>query len=136
MTDLVLPFCDPRAENVALSGGKGARLAKLAATGFNVPTGLIITTGAYRLFADSATEVLAAVADFDPSEVGDLAARSQALIADLSGLPLPEPVRTDIAAVLDTIEIGKSYAVREPVPKKSMEANPASTRSRSWRWRV
>ena len=112
MTDLVLPFSDPRAADVELSGGKGASLAKLTAAGFNVPTGLIITASAYRLFADSAADVLAAVADYDPSDVGDLVARSQALIAELSGLPLPDPIGTSIAAVLDTLGIGNSYAVR------------------------
>ncbi|MEV4287674.1 PEP/pyruvate-binding domain-containing protein [Nonomuraea bangladeshensis] len=47
--NLVLPLADPAAE-LALAGGKGASLARLARAGLPVPRGFHVTTAAYRAF--------------------------------------------------------------------------------------
>lgn len=44
----VLSLTDPRATDVAVSGGKGANLARLTQAGFPVPSGFVISTDAYR----------------------------------------------------------------------------------------
>jgi pyruvate,water dikinase len=44
----VLALSDPRACDVAVSGGKGTSLAKLTQAGFPVPPGFVISTDAYR----------------------------------------------------------------------------------------
>lgn len=45
-----ISFFDPRATLLEISGGKGANLAKLAQAGLPVPSGIILTTAAYRQF--------------------------------------------------------------------------------------
>lgn len=47
---LLLSFSDNHADELALSGGKGASLARLAAGGLPVPPGVIVTAAAYQLF--------------------------------------------------------------------------------------
>jgi phosphohistidine swiveling domain-containing protein len=62
----ILPFSHPQAQQVDLTGGKGASLAKSAAAGFPVPPGAIVTAEAFRrwrgepeLSAELAAEVRA-----------------------------------------------------------------------------
>src|SRR5687768_5198459 len=53
MTDrLVIPLEQVRATDAAFAGGKGANLGELAAHGFPVPVGFVITTHAYREHLD------------------------------------------------------------------------------------
>jgi len=44
---LVLPFDDPRCQDVALTGGKGASLASMTANGLPVPPGFVVTSPAF-----------------------------------------------------------------------------------------
>ncbi|MBX3016000.1 MAG: hypothetical protein KF832_31050 [Caldilineaceae bacterium] len=50
-TRWIVPFTDEQI-TLALVGGKGANLAKLAQAGFPVPTGFLITTQAYQHFVE------------------------------------------------------------------------------------
>ncbi len=52
MIQSILYFSDP-GTTLALAGGKGANLAKLARAGFSVPPGFIIATNAYRAFVET-----------------------------------------------------------------------------------
>ncbi len=52
-TDYCLRFDQPDAQKLILTGGKGANLAKMAAAGFPVPDGFIITTTAFDFFLQS-----------------------------------------------------------------------------------
>ena len=52
MTTFVLPF-DSSDATLALVGGKGANLSRLARAGFPVPPGFLITTAAYRAFVQA-----------------------------------------------------------------------------------
>jgi pyruvate,water dikinase len=45
---ILLPFTDPLAQQVDLTGGKGASLARSTAAGFPVPPGVIVSAEAYR----------------------------------------------------------------------------------------
>lgn len=47
---MIFTFHDPHASELALSGGKGANLARLTAGGLPVPPGLIVSASAYQLF--------------------------------------------------------------------------------------
>jgi pyruvate, water dikinase len=51
-TPLVLPFTDPRARDVALSGGKGAGLAVMSGAGLPVPPGFVVTSAALSAAVD------------------------------------------------------------------------------------
>lgn len=44
----IIPLSEKKAQNLALSGGKGANLAKLIEFGFSVPDGYVVTTRAYE----------------------------------------------------------------------------------------
>jgi pyruvate, water dikinase len=50
---LVLPFRDPRCQQVALAGGKGASLATMTAEGLPVPPGFVITSAAFEAAVDA-----------------------------------------------------------------------------------
>ena len=50
---LVLPFADPRCQEVELTGGKGASLATMTAEGLPVPPGFVITSAAFAAAVDS-----------------------------------------------------------------------------------
>ena len=49
---LVLPFTDPRCQEVELTGGKGASLATMTAEGLPVPPGFVITSAAFAAAVD------------------------------------------------------------------------------------
>ena len=49
---LVLPFRDPRCQEVELTGGKGASLATMTAEGLPVPPGFVITSAAFAAAVD------------------------------------------------------------------------------------
>ena len=51
-TPLVLPFTDPKCQDVSLTGGKGASLATMTAEGLPVPPGYVITSDAFRAAVD------------------------------------------------------------------------------------
>ena len=51
---LVLPFADPRCQQVELTGGKGASLATMTAEGLPVPPGFGITSAAFDVSAGCA----------------------------------------------------------------------------------
>src|SRR4051795_5508672 len=52
-TPLVLPFADPRCQDVELTGGKGASLATMTAEDLPVPPGFVITSAAFAAAVDS-----------------------------------------------------------------------------------
>lgn len=88
-----LPLDDPRA-TLAQTGGKGASLAKLAATGFPVPGGFHVTTDAYRAVVaandlqpviDAALEMVDASR---PASLDEAATRIQRLFAAAEIPPL------------------------------------------------
>jgi pyruvate, water dikinase len=55
MTDapLVLPFDDPRCQQIELTGGKGASLATMTAEDLPVPPGFVITSAAFEAAVDT-----------------------------------------------------------------------------------
>lgn len=64
-TPVVLPFADPRAREVARSGGKGASLAVMTGEGLPVPPGFVITSAALAGALDEdALRTLAKARDF------------------------------------------------------------------------
>lgn len=81
---MILPFDDPAATQLAVSGGKGASLAKLFQAGFDVPPGVIIRASATMpddpAFADSLREATAALL-----ARGAVAVRSSSTMEDLAG---------------------------------------------------
>ncbi len=95
----VLPLDDPAAD-LALAGGKGASLSRLAIAGLPVPGGFHVTTRAYRRFVaqDGRQErILAALADTGAGE-GDIeAAEAEAAARRIAPLFAEPDVPADVA---------------------------------------
>lgn len=102
-TDVVVGFDDPRAVDTAVTGGKGASLARMTQSGFNVPPGFTITSSAFLAAIGDVSALLVAI------EAGDLAAARQIVVAapppaedirhHLDGLPAgPVAVRSSACA--------------------------------------
>lgn len=86
-------FTDPQAATHAISGGKGANLAR-AAQHLPVPPGLIVGSAVYREFVAPLHEAIRAVLD-DASL--DHAARSERIQALLLAQPLPPTLHDELA---------------------------------------
>jgi phosphoenolpyruvate synthase/pyruvate phosphate dikinase len=64
---------EDQAATVAVAGGKGASLGRLARAGFAVPPGFVVTTSAYQQFlttADLTGPLLETMAQVRPSDPG------------------------------------------------------------------
>ncbi|HET9730398.1 MAG TPA: PEP/pyruvate-binding domain-containing protein, partial [Acidimicrobiia bacterium] len=84
----VLLFDDPRAIDVAVSGGKGANLARLTQAGFPVPPGFIISTAAFRGSAEALPRELVAEVESLCAAAGPArrwAVRSSGTAEDMAG---------------------------------------------------
>lgn len=84
----VLLFDDPRAIDVAVSGGKGANLARLTQAGFPVPPGFIISTAAFRGSAEALPRELVAEVESlcaAAGPAGRWAVRSSGTAEDMAG---------------------------------------------------
>jgi phosphohistidine swiveling domain-containing protein len=94
-TDFILPLDDQKA-TLALVGGKGASLARMAQAGLPVPDGYYVTTEAYRQFVSEnrlQSQILKALEAVEISNPGSLESASQTIIKLFTGTPIP----TDIA---------------------------------------
>lgn len=93
-----LKLADPAA-TLALAGGKGTSLARLASAGLPVPDGYHITTDAYRDFVAANglhPRILAALQPVDPARPATLEQAAQAIDALFAGGAMPP----DLAAAI------------------------------------
>ena len=85
----ILPFTDPRATDVAVSGGKGANLARLTQAGFPVPSGFVITASSQQLSSgedgDLPNELLAEIEALCGDPAARWAVRSSGTAEDAAG---------------------------------------------------
>ncbi len=124
---LVLPLDDASA-NLALAGGKGASLARLALAGLPVPGGFHVTTEAYRRFVTQAglrEQLLEAVSNItadDPATCEVAARRITPLFAQAV---TPEPIAQAIREAYAALDDGhaavavRSSATAEDLPELS-----------------
>lgn len=117
---IVLPLPDEAAD-LALTGGKGSSLARLARAGLPVPGGFHVTTDAYRDFVRTGglhDEVLRAVSDLPPEQA---ALRIAALFAEHE---MPRETAEEILAAYtklgDDVPVAvRSSATAEDLPDMS-----------------
>jgi phosphoenolpyruvate synthase/pyruvate phosphate dikinase len=113
---VVLPFNNPRALDVTVSGGKGASLARLASFGFNVPPGLIVTAQAYREFIAQAWWLPLALKTLHLDEPSVLAVEAQGIKEQLASLPLPgnleQALDTAVGELIAAHDIHNNFSVR------------------------
>jgi len=96
---LSLHLGDALCQQHALTGGKGASLARLVQAGFSVPEGAVVTTAAYAGFvAELEAEIAAALAGVAPGDRAGLEAAAVAIRARIEARPLPSETASAIAA--------------------------------------
>lgn len=105
----VFAFTDPLATEHAVSGGKGANLAR-AARDLPVPPGVVIGSAAYRAFVAPLHDAIRAVLD---DAALDHAARSSRIQSMLLAQPVPSAVCNELATMMrDTGLLDTPVAVR------------------------
>lgn len=111
---MILPFHDPDATNLFLSGGKGANLCKMAQAGFPVPTGLIVTTSAFQTFLVSLKELplfqnyLERIGT-DSENIPEMSREIRSL---LESSPIPSEISIPVIAFLAEFDSNQFFAVR------------------------
>jgi len=102
-------FTDPQAAEHAISGGKGANLAR-AAQHLPVPPGIVVGSEAYRTFVAPLRDTIRAVLD---DAALDHAARSERIQTLLLAQPLPSSLRDELAAKMAVLGLADTpVAVR------------------------
>lgn len=97
---MILSFDDLPASELALSGGKGANLARLTAAELPVPPGFIVTSLAYRAFlAPLAGQIAQLLRDND-----DLAQACRQIQALIRRQPLPETIHALVEQRLEQMD--------------------------------
>lgn len=109
---LALPFQSSAALDSARSGGKGANLARLTQAGLPVPDGFVITSGAYRLFADTAREALKDVEQLAQADVTQMEAQCAKLQERLRAVEVPGDVMAAIDQMMSAYPAGTAFSVR------------------------
>ena len=118
MSSYIIPLLSQEA-SLARAGGKGKNLAELARAGFEVPHGFIITTDAYRLFAESNRLQPRILALADTISLDDLAhptypAALESTSAEIGSLfmvaTMPSALATEITSAYSAMLLGLSEA--------------------------
>jgi rifampicin phosphotransferase len=109
---LALEFADRAALDPALSGGKGANLARLTQAGLPVPEGFIVTAEAYQLFAEQSVDLLQAAEGYSFDEPAQLERQCEALERQLQSRPVPPPVAAAVREHLQALGAEHAVSVR------------------------
>jgi phosphoenolpyruvate synthase/pyruvate phosphate dikinase len=101
-------------DDLALAGGKGANLGELSRAGLPVPSGFVVTTGAYDAFVEasgSREEIVALVSQPETEDANAFEAAAGEIRALFSGGEVPEGLAQEISSAYG--ELGESpVAVR------------------------
>ena len=82
MTPIALSLDDPRAQDPALTGGKGATLARITVAGLPVPRGFVVSTAALHTdVIDTITRTFANLVPSDLKALQEASDRARATIA-------------------------------------------------------
>ncbi|CAG7618951.1 Prodigiosin synthesizing transferase PigC [Paenibacillus solanacearum] len=115
MNEMVLDFDRIDKSSLPLVGGKGANLGEMTQAGFPVPSGFCVTTAAFSAFARQSAEMPEYYRRLDQVQADDLqqiASLGRMIRDHLMTLPIPESIRSAIAAALHRSGENKAYAVR------------------------
>jgi pyruvate,water dikinase len=108
---LIVDFDQPQLASLALVGGKGSNLIQLAAAGFPVPPGFVVTAEAYRLFADTAAWLEGSLAALDFDDPAHLRDQCDQVRDRLRLRPLPAAVEAAIVAALRALQVSEDDAL-------------------------
>ncbi len=126
----IMWFSEIRKTNLAEVGGKGANLGEMAANGFPVPTGFVVTSGAYFSYISHnriADVIKEMTSDLDVENTDELAKASDTIKTRILGGEIPQQLRQDIMnAYRSMIKDGRepyvavrSSATAEDLPEAS-----------------
>ncbi|MEJ2711295.1 MAG: PEP/pyruvate-binding domain-containing protein [Anaerolineales bacterium] len=93
-------------QDIALVGGKGANLARLAQAGFPVPEGFLVTTHAYRAFVsanDLEATILAALPSQETDDLEVLEAASKHIRALFAAGTMPGELAQALVAAYTSL---------------------------------
>jgi pyruvate,water dikinase len=111
----IRPLAELRQADAAEFGGKSSSLGDLIAGEIPVPPGFALSVSAFRLFlAEAGLEgrVESALGSLDPGDVSRVSALSRALGEEMRSAPVPEAVRSEIAARYAELGTDVPVAVR------------------------
>ncbi|MEZ4682238.1 MAG: PEP/pyruvate-binding domain-containing protein [Caldilineaceae bacterium] len=122
---MVLPL-DHNDVTLAMVGGKGMNLTKLARAGFSVPGGFLVTTAAYTAFVAAnrlVTTIETALTDTDLQDPAALERASTQIRQAFVAGEIPVALRTDIAQAYQALDCPpvavRSSATAEDLPDMS-----------------
>ncbi len=109
----VIPLEESDATNLALTGGKGANLARLIEADLPVPSGFCVTTAAYRAVVDDSDiqTAIQSVEMLDPEDTETIAEGSAAVRSEIQQHELPDAVQQAVVDALNTVT-ADAYSVR------------------------
>ncbi len=119
---------DDASTDLALVGGKGASLARMAAAGLPIPPGFHITTAAYRLFVARyglQEQILAAVSMTSPDQPATCDTAAQTIATLFAQHPMPDEVAQAVRQAYVGLDGGdlpvavRSSATAEDLPNLS-----------------
>lgn len=121
---LLLDFNDPTLLDAAISGGKGANLARLTQGGFAVPPGFVLPPQTYQAFIaqDSGGESgfetrLQGLPLNDPAALESVC---QGLCSTMEQWPLPAALRHQLETALAAFPVGTAFSVRSSATAEDM----------------
>jgi phosphohistidine swiveling domain-containing protein len=120
-TTFIMTLSDPSA-GLALVGGKGASLARLAAAGLPVPSGFHITTAAYRRFVAKhglQEQILAAISTAAPDQPAILEEASSQIGQLFAQSTMPEDIAEAIRRAYDDLGAYAGLGGNVPVAVRS-----------------
>lgn len=118
-------FRDLRRDDTSVAGGKGANLGELAAAGFPVPPGFVVTAGAYLRAMDAAgvrARLHEEAVGVDVDDPVALDAASERLRALVGGAGMPEDLRAEILAAYHELGCDSVVAVRSSATSEDTAA--------------
>jgi pyruvate, water dikinase len=99
----------PGALRAGTVGGKGASLGELARAGIPVPPGFVVTVSCFAAgmaAVDPSGDLRARISALDAADLGGIATFAAAFRARILAAPLPDAVRTEIAAAYGRLGTG------------------------------
>lgn len=116
----MLDFDDHAALDVALSGGKGANLARMTQAGFPVPPGIILTPMAYKEFMQQCGNWESELSNTPVDNEGALEAACKLLRKRMAATLLPHTLRDAISNALGKFQTGTAFSVRSSATAEDM----------------
>jgi pyruvate,water dikinase len=113
--ETVVAFSDLPSDSVAMAGGKGASLARMANAGLPVPGGFVVAADAFREFLESCggnTVIARLTKDLDIEDARAIEQAAETIRDLIVSTPLPAPLAQAILAAHAELAHGGLVAVR------------------------